>query len=81
MNILPSNEFASDDALFEDMERHLYEPLPSDLIATDWMELPQIEPEWLNLPTIEQEWLEMPSLEQEPFPFLSEPANDLDLDF
>ncbi len=80
MNAFPTNEFPSDDALFEDMERHVYEPLPSDVVAAEWLELPTIEQDWLDLPTIEHEWMETSWLQPEQLSPLPEQTNDMDLD-
>ncbi len=70
MNTYPSDEYRSDDDLFQDMEEQLYNPLPSGFVERDWLELPEMEQSWLDLPEMARDWLELPEIEQR---WLNEP--------
>ena len=65
MNTYPSDEYLSDEDLFRDMEERLYNPLPSDSVEREWLELPEIEPGWMELPDMERGWLEPPEIEHD----------------
>ena len=65
MNVYPSDEYISDEDLFQDMEEHLYNPLPSDLVERDWLEPLEIEPSWMELPEMERGWLDLPEIERD----------------
>ena len=43
MNTYPSDEYRSDEDLFQDMEEQLYNPLPSGSVEQDWLDLPEME--------------------------------------
>ncbi len=64
MNTYPSDEYLSDDGLFQDMEEQLYNPLPDGFVERDWLDLPEMEQSWFDLPQIERNWLDLPEVEQ-----------------
>ena len=64
MAMYPFDSAMPDDNLLQDMEEHLYNPLPDGLMEQDWLNLPAMERDWLNLPEIERDWLNLPEIEQ-----------------
>lgn len=65
MNTYPSDEYMSDDELFQDMEEQLYNPLPDGFVEQGWLDLPEMEQSWFDLPEIERNWLDLSEVEQD----------------